>query len=250
MMAGILTEIERLHKEKGQISVSLVGAGGKTSLMRCLAYYLPGPVICTTSTKLSSDEAAFFEEHVVWQKYSSSLPILDGVENNLLLTGGPLEVNGIQKLSGLTEEQLNILNHYCTEKQIPLIIEADGSKRRPLKAPADWEPVIPAFTNLVIVVIGVAGLMKPLNEEYVFRSQIFSQLTDLEMGQPIGLSAIVRYLKHPLGGLKRIPDQAKRSVLFNLAGCDAMELVDKILIEEQLSGVFDGVFFGNVDLLP
>ncbi len=172
------------------------------------------------------------------------------MENNLFLTGGPLEVNGIQKLSGLTEEQLIILNHYCTEKQIPLIIEADGSKRRPLKALGRLGAVIPAFTNLVIVVIGSAGLMKPLNEEYVFRSQIFSQLTDGDGATDWTFCNRLRYLKTSLGGLKRIPDQAKRSVLFNLAGCDAMDWLTRFLSKKQLSGVFDGVFFGNVDLLP
>ena len=198
MKATILAEIEKLTKAKAGLSISIVGAGGKTSLMRYLADRLQGPVICTTSTKLSVADT------------QANIADLVEVRDNLLVTGEPVFVNGIHKLSGLTEQQLVEMNQICSEKRCSLIIEADGSKRRPLKAPADWEPVIPALSDLVIVVVGLAGLMKPLTEENVFRSQIFGQLTGLAIGQVVDLQAIICYLQHPLGGLKGIPEKAKR----------------------------------------
>lgn len=248
MTSEILTETERFFEQKAGISIALVGSGGKTSLMRYLACRLPAPVVCTTSTKLSSDEVAFFDQHVIWNDNQTALPFSERISDNLLVTGEPVIVDGIQKRSGLTEEQLHLLNQHCYENRFSLIIEADGSKRRPLKAPAEWEPVIPAFTDLVIVVVGLAGLMKPLNDEHVFRSQFFSQLTGLEIGQGVDLRSILQYLKHPMGGFKGIPVESKRFVLFNLAWCECPELIDSKLINKELSGLFDGIFLEDLSL--
>jgi len=242
MKDGILPDLRQLLELNKGIAIALVGAGGKTSLMSYLAHQLPRPVICTTSTKLAAEEAHLFDRHILLEKGDMVLPEFPENGNAILLTGVPLEVEGIEKLSGLTEEQLLSLNQFCKESQIPLIIEADGSKRRPLKAPEAWEPVIPAFADLVITIVGLAGLMKPLNEENVFRSQIFSELTGLESGQVVDLDSILRFLKIPMGGQKGIPDQAKHFVLFNLAGCAHSELIEKNLIETELHGLFDGIY--------
>jgi probable selenium-dependent hydroxylase accessory protein YqeC len=242
MKDEILPELRQLLELNKGIAIALVGAGGKTSLMSFLARQLPRPVICTTSTKLAAEEAHLFDRHIVLEEGDILLPEFPENGNAILLTSVPLEVEGIEKLSGLTEEQLLSLNQFCKASQIPLIIEADGSKRRPLKAPEEWEPVIPAFTDLVITVVGLAGLLKPLNDENVFRSQMFSELTGLESGQAVDLDSILRFLKHPMGGQKGIPDQAKHFVLFNLAGCAYPELIEKKLIETELCGFFDGIY--------
>lgn len=243
MKDGILTDLRQLLELNKGIAIALVGAGGKTSLMSYLAHHLPAPVVCTTSTKLAAEEAYFFDQHIVWEKGDLSQLEIPENANTILLTGVPIETEGIEKLLGFTEEQLLGLNQFCKAKQIPLIIEADGSKRRPLKAPEAWEPVIPAFIDLVITVVGLAGLMKPLDEENVFRSQIFSQLTGLEFGKVVDLDSILRFLKHPMGGQKGIPYQAKHIVLFNLAGCAQPELIDQKLIDNELCNLFDGIYY-------
>lgn len=43
-------------------------------------------------------------------------------------------------------------------------IEADGAKRLPLKAPGEWEPVIPEFVDLVIGVVGMDALGEPIRK--------------------------------------------------------------------------------------
>ncbi|MGN1031711.1 MAG: selenium cofactor biosynthesis protein YqeC, partial [Butyricicoccaceae bacterium] len=45
-----------------------------------------------------------------------------------------------------------------------LLIEADGSRGLPLKAPAAHEPVITEGTGLVIAVLGLTGIGKPIAE--------------------------------------------------------------------------------------
>lgn len=41
-------------------------------------------------------------------------------------------------------------------------MEADGSKRLPLKVPAQWEPVIPEIADIVVGVIGLDCLGKKI----------------------------------------------------------------------------------------
>ena len=239
MKADLLSELTRFLTTSREKTVAIVGAGGKTSLMQYLAQNLSGTVVCTTCTKLAASEASLFDKHIVWE--NEELPEIIRNSDSILVTRLPIRDDGNLKLSGLSEKQLVILKEHCDQQLVPLIVEADGAKRRPLKAPAAWEPVIPFFTDLLLVVVGLRALMKPLDEEILFRSKIFSELTGLAMGELIDMEAILRFLKHPLGGLKGVPDGAKRFVVFNLAGCS--EMIDQEWIAKELSGVYDGVFF-------
>ena len=58
---------------------------------------------------------------------------------------------GQPKISGPEKEILEKLPGFCDL----LLVEADGSRRRPLKVPAVHEPVIPAFADMVVGVIGL-----------------------------------------------------------------------------------------------
>jgi len=90
------------------------------------------------------------------------------------------------------------------------LVEADGSRRLPLKAPAAHEPPIPAWVNTVAVLVGLSGMDKPLAAETVHRPEIFAELSEAEMGKPVGMLAITRLLLHPQGGLKNIPPGARK----------------------------------------
>ncbi len=67
-----------------------------------------------------------------------------------------------------------------------MIIEADGARKLPIKAPAEHEPVIPEFVNTVITVIGLSGLGKPLTEEWVHRPGILFFSCRSAFGRQIG----------------------------------------------------------------
>ena len=58
-----------------------------------------------------------------------------------------------------------------------VLVEADGSRRRPIKGTADHEPALPATTTLVVAVGNVHALGTPVDEEHVHRPEIFSNLT-------------------------------------------------------------------------
>ena len=113
----------------------------------------------------------------------------------------------------------HVVNYVLGREEAEVIwaIEADGSRQKPLKAPAEHEPAIPGFVKHFVQVVGLTGLGKPLNEEYVHRPEIFVRLSELEFGETVTSEALVRVLTHPDGGLKNIPENARRIVLLNQA---------------------------------
>ena len=152
--------------------------------------------------------------------------------------------NDEKKLEGLNPHQLESLHQLCHENQATLLIEADGARHRQLKAPAVWEPVIPPFSNLVIYVVGCEIFGKTLNEDNVFRSEIFASLTNSSPGELIHPGMLSRYLRHPEGGQKGIPGSAKKLLFFTQFASQFSHLAEIEMVVNHLDGAFDSVFVG------
>ncbi|MGM9537433.1 MAG: selenium cofactor biosynthesis protein YqeC [Candidatus Onthomonas sp.] len=134
-------------------TLAAVGGGGKTSCLFALArrYRTQGrSVLLTTTTHMRQTDAAFC---------SSSLAPLEQRlgETGFLFTGTPVSDG---KLGPLPAEQYAALSR---QAQVTLV-EADGSRRLPLKMPAAWEPVLPPETGHVLVLLGLSGLGSPLRQ--------------------------------------------------------------------------------------
>jgi probable selenium-dependent hydroxylase accessory protein YqeC len=89
-----------------------------------------------------------------------------------------------------------------------VVVEADGAAGRPVKAPAEWEPVVPGSTDLVIPVIGLDCIGRPAIEEYVFRLGHFLNVTGLRRNEDISPASIGRLLGHSGGALKGVSQGA------------------------------------------
>ena len=91
-----------------------------------------------------------------------------------------------------------------------VIVEADGARHLPFKAPAHNEPCIPAETSIVIAVAGVDALGSVLNEENVCRASMVAMVTGHDQGDQVDAAMIARYMsricrmsrrkKHHFGG--------------------------------------------------
>ena len=90
------------------------------------------------------------------------------------------------------------------------LVEADGSRRRPLKGTASHEPLLPEGATLVIVMGGVRALGQPVDEEHVHRPDVFSELTGVGPEHTIDAEAFARAL---LAGLRNVPDSARKAAL-------------------------------------
>lgn len=148
--------------------LSLVGAGGKTSLL----YYLANSegskglnVVALTSTQMYKPDECFAPEDGFYGDERVEVDPME-LENfvnmtqmlktaagwNYYITGKVNNDTG--KLHSPSQELYNIL---LTHNDL-LIIEADGSKRKPLKTPRDNEPVIYDETDTILVIMGLSGL--------------------------------------------------------------------------------------------
>ncbi len=121
------------------------------------------------------------------------------------------------RIGGMPAGMLEKVQRIAENHQLPLLIEADGSNSCPLKAPAKHEPVIPDFTQCVIVVAGLTGLGKPLSKNWIHRPEIFADLSGLNTGDVVSIDALVKVLRNHHGGLKNIPTHARRIMLLNQA---------------------------------
>lgn len=149
-----------LKIEKGVTAI--IGSGGKTTLLRTLSGELPGRVLLCTSTH--------------FQGYADLPTVLDPTAADLrkALAAHPIvcaagrSPTGKLVDCGLPYETLADLADF-------VLVEADGSRRQPLKAHARHEPVIPPCTRQVICVVGLSGLHRPVSE-VVHRPELFCPL--------------------------------------------------------------------------
>jgi molybdenum cofactor cytidylyltransferase len=226
----------------GWEGVAFVGAGGKTTALFQLARELPPPVIVTATTHLHVDQIKLTDSHWIGEN-PADLAILEENLRGVMLVTGPIEGN---RTTGLNKNSNEWLRAVCDRHALPLLIEADGSRQRPLKAPAMHEPVIPEFVETVVVVAGLSGLGKPLTEEFVLRPEIFSRLSDLAIEETITPEALVRVLTHSEGGLKNIPAQARRVALLNQADSPELQSIGGKMARELLA-TFDAVLVGTLE---
>jgi probable selenium-dependent hydroxylase accessory protein YqeC len=197
--------------------ISLVGAGGKTTLMFALARELltPGKIlITTTTTKIfppSSSQSPFCFLSTDEDKIQETLFNKIHTYQHITLAREQIPESG--KLKGISPSfvtklfQLDFVSY--------IIVEADGAARKALKAPSSYEPVIPPNTTLVIAMVGVDVLGCPLDEKNVFRHEIACKLTGQDIGSNITKETISTLITHPLGILKGSPQKARIIVFLN-----------------------------------
>ena len=199
--------------------ISLVGAGGKTSLMFGLARELSmagETVLTTTTTKIfepSSDQSSCV---VLSESVTHILERAGELsDKHLHVTAAARKMPDKGKLIGLRPEIIADLRAAGMFRWI--IVEADGAAGRPLKAPAAHEPVTPDCTDLQIGIVGLNGVGRPLTDRLVFRDKLFAELTGLVPGANISEDAVADVLVHKNGIFKDTPAGAMRIAFFNQA---------------------------------
>lgn len=203
--------------------VSLVGAGGKTSVMFDLARHFAGRgerVVSATTTKICTPELA---QSPAWLCAEDKADWLGRVRAELdrhgHVTLGRATTPDGTKLVGLSGEQVRTLADSRLASLI--LIEADGAARRPLKAPAAHEPVVPERTGVLLGVMGLLSLGRSLDEATVFRSELLAGLADTPLGAPVTETTLVRLALHPQGLFKDCPQGALRVCLLSQADIPA-----------------------------
>lgn len=225
---------------KEKAFISLVGAGGKSTLFNRLAEELllkNRRMILTTTTKMYTWQLAPFIKKGRLIEGHNEETIRESIEKyfSLKRKGGRLAVIG-KKIEDNEEEKISgpppdWLDQWWEDKLADyFLIEADGAAGRSVKAPASHEPVIPLSTTNLVGVIGIDTLGLSLQEENVFRSEIFSRLTGLKLGEKIEIEALTLLICHPEGLFKGAPPGCRCHLFINKA-----EDSNSIKIAEELA---------------
>ena len=230
--------------------ISLVGAGGKTSLMFKLAHELSmtgESVLTTTTTKIfepGPDQSAC----VIVS--GSAVRLLDQakglIDKHPHITMALDRLPEAGKLIGIPLEAVDSLWKSHLFRWI--VVEADGAAGRPLKAPADHEPVIPDCTSCLVGLAGLSGIGRPLNDQWVFRPERFAELAGIPQNSGITESAVGDVITHKKGLFKNASARAARIAFLNQADTPeyfaAGQRIARLLTEKLGTGL-DRVVIGQ-----
>jgi probable selenium-dependent hydroxylase accessory protein YqeC len=187
-----------LPREAGHV-VSLMGSGGKTSLLVSLAEVCRTselPVVLTTTTL--SEPVAGVEAVEV-----SSLENLetDDLPEVFFLHGG-MTADG--KWAGLEPGAVDDLGGLFPDRIV--LVEVDGAAKMPVKLHRSGEPVWPGRTSLAIIVMGTSAVGSPTEKVvHRFGRQEWLPLQDLEPWTVWEWDHALTLLLEPGGYLSRVP---------------------------------------------
>lgn len=210
--------------------VAFVGAGGKTTAMFKLATELAEQgwrVITTTTTRIAQDELRFAPQRVGFghgMRLPETLPAQVEQHHHIFVF---TKLESDNKVKGVRPEWLD-QNLAAASYLDVLIVEADGSRRLPMKAPLSHEPAIPASSTIVVPVVGIDALGHPLDEQHIYGAEIINRLTGHPLGAPITPEVIAAALMHPNIGLKNTPQRARVVPLINKVTPDTLADARKI----------------------
>jgi molybdenum cofactor cytidylyltransferase len=232
-----ITLADALRVAPGAV-VSFVGGGGKTTAMFRLADELTADglrVVTTTSTHIAEDQIQLSPAYITPEGLASLGKCLDR-HGQCLVAGLP---DGKGRVFNISPEVILDL------KKRPdvdcILIEADGSKSRPFKAPASHEPVVLDITTILVPVVGMNCMGMPLDDATVHRPEIAAALADVPVGSIITPETVARVLAHAEGGAKSLPAGARLVPLLNKVDlCDiqtACEIAEKLLKHPNVDAV-------------
>lgn len=162
---------------------SVIGSGGKTTLLRELARELSAEgakVVLATSTRILPfadvpTVGGTDEEEVRRALAEGGVACVgEGAEKGKLAA----PAIGFERLASLADH---------------VLVEADGSRRLPLKAHAAWEPVVPPKTARTVLVVGASGFGRPIGEA-VHRPGLFCRITGCAEGDVATPGAVARVI--------------------------------------------------------
>lgn len=183
--------------ERGHI-VSLVGGGGKTTLLYAMARHCAAKgwkVLVSTTTHIQCPERN-------WARTEA--------QREALWAAGQFAVAGAQAEGGkLTRPPA--LQEWMAQADA-VFLEADGAKRLPCKAPAAHEPMLLPESDLVLAVAGLSAVGRPL-QEVCFRLENACALLGVGPEMPLTPALLAKLLASDAGGRKNVGARRFAAVL-------------------------------------
>lgn len=178
--------------------ISLVGGGGKTTTLFTLGEQLAGTTVLTTTTKMGAEQ-------------SSNCPVLIDptdaeLRSRLGETGRVLVWKAADDRRAIGVDGETCDRWFSIADNV--VVEADGSRKRPFKAPADHEPVIANKTTLLVACVGASAFGRPIAES-CHRPELVAALADCSVADLLTPERAAAVLLSPTGSQKGLPPGAR-----------------------------------------
>lgn len=169
-MKEILDFHDLFSIEKGNI-ISIVGSGGKTTLLFFLAAELKHNynVLVTTSAKILKPSINQYDS--IFTNVESFINSNLTNKNNITVISKSINESN-NKLIGIDDNDLEKLINYFDV----ILIEADGSNKLPLKGWKNHEPPVLKKTNKIIGIIPVSVLGRNIDNSFIYGYDEFKKI--------------------------------------------------------------------------
>lgn len=201
----------------GHEHIALVGGGGKTTLLHALGRQLSGRIILTTTTRMARDQTGGF---VVLSAEDD--PVVQSLQGPILVWG---KSEG-SKVRGVSTEQCD----RWFAKVDHVVVEADGSRQLPFKAPAPGEPVVPRSITRMVSVIGADALGRVISDQ-CHRPLRVAALAECHPYERLTPASAASVLLHPRGLRGAKPPGVTMSVVVTKVNPANQLLVDEMIDE-------------------
>ncbi len=170
-------------------------------------------VLVTTTTMIFHPKEKKRPHHNLFiGKADLILKNLSPDKGNITVAGKKIIADG-KKIKGFTPKELT----YIPKSGIfdIILVEADGARGKPIKAPSEYEPVIPLDTDIVAGVIGMDCIDTIINSTNVHRPEIFTKITGSSIGDILETQMVIKLLESALGIFKGTSPKSRKIVIFN-----------------------------------
>ncbi|TJX68878.1 putative selenium-dependent hydroxylase accessory protein YqeC [Soehngenia saccharolytica] len=215
--------------------ISFVGAGGKTTTIEKLSKELSSlnkKVLVTTSTAMFNPNMDIYDIIFIGSFPEDYVPkdssITFYADTSIGKKVKCLDLNNIDEII-----KRDVFDY--------ILIEADGSREKPIKAPNETEPVITNYTTKTVGVIGLDSLGKPI-QEICHRPEIFCKLTDKLIDDSVDINSITELVKSPLGLFKNAVGEKILYINKIIEISDAIEIKSSLKDVPGLKVVFGEMY--------
>ncbi len=180
--------------------ITIIGAGGKTSLMFSASSLLRNDykVLVTTTTHIYIPDNNLYDKIIMLTHFENENynNILQNNKNGVYVIGSHIVNNS--KIKGLTFDMLDKITPYFDV----VIIEGDGSKEKSLKGWNDNEPVIYPKTTKTIGIVDISSIGIDINEENIHRVDKFLDIINDYSNNKVNIEHLEKLILNEKGLFK------------------------------------------------
>lgn len=207
---------------------SVAGSGGKTTLIRkaALHYAKTVHVGVAASTKMCLPDSQWQYKGLIPPVVLPDSPV-DAGEAVPPLCFYAEHILPVGKIWGIGDKMMS----RALERSGVLLVEADGSNRKPLKGWREDEPVIVPETDVTIGILPMHCLGQRIDESMVHRLEAFTAITGLNIGDKMNMDAYVRLITHSNGLFGH--GRGRRILVLNRVNNDELRTAARVIAEQS-----------------